>query len=186
MYTCAFKLCCLSFAVSFVAFASAADLARDKLKKQLILHEGKESKVYKDSEGIPTIGVGYNLKRAGAKKQIEDLGLNYEKIVSGDQTLSDTQIDKLLDGDMDDAIKSCKAVFPKFGDLSEVRQRVLADMMFNLGKTRFEGFKKMVAAVKDGKFANAADEMKDSKWYLQVKARGKRLEAMMRTDKDYE
>lgn len=180
----AFRLGCLTAVMSLVQAATAADLDRDKLQKQLILHESKEAKVYKDSEGIPTIGVGFNLKRAGAKKQIEDLGLDYNKVLAGEQALTDHQIEKLLDADIDSAIASCKAVFPKFADLSDVRQRVLVDMMFNLGKARFEEFKKMIAAVKEGKYAVAADEMKDSKWYKQVKTRGQRLEAMMRTDMD--
>jgi lysozyme len=59
-------------------------------------------------------------------------------------------------------------------------------MMFNLGKPRFEGFKMMITHVKAGDFSKAADEMKNSKWYKQVGDRGKRLEAMMRTDKDSE
>ena len=74
--------------------------------------------------------------------------------------------------------------FPNFAGLSDVRQRVLVDMMFNLGKPRLEKFKKMIANVNKGDFAKAADEMKDSKWYTQVKKRGRVLEQMMRTDSD--
>ncbi len=178
------RLGCLAAFVCYAPSVTAADLDRVKLRKQLVLHEGKQEKVYKDSEGIPTIGVGFNLKRNGAKKQIKDLGLNFDKVIAGEQTLSDTQIEKLLDADIDSAIASCKTVFPKLTDLSDVRQRVLADMMFNLGRKRFQGFKKLIEAVKEGKFDVAADEMKDSKWYKQVKKRGIRLEGMMRTDRD--
>jgi lysozyme len=85
---------------------------------------------------------------------------------------------------METAIADCKAIFPKFTALSDVRQRVLVDMMFNLGKPRFEGFKKVISHVKAQEFAKAADEMKNSKWYTQVGLRGKRLESMMRFDKD--
>ena len=63
---------------------------------------------------------------------------------------------------MDTAIADSKSVFRKFTDLSDVRQRVIVDMMFNLGKSRFLGFKKMIDAVKADDFAKAADEMKDS------------------------
>ena len=51
---------------------------------------------------------------------------------------------------MDTAIADSKSVFPKFTDLSDVRQRVIVDMMFNLGKTEVPGFKKMIDAVKAG------------------------------------
>jgi lysozyme len=162
----------------------AADLDRAKLKAQLVRHEGKRSKAYKDSVGILTVGVGFNLERADAKKKIEALGLDLQKVKDGKQELTDEQIFKLLDTDIDSAIANCKSVFPKFTDLSDVRQRALADMMFNLGKPRFEGFKMLIANVKASDFAKAADDMKNSKWYTQVGNRGKRLEAMMRTDKD--
>jgi lysozyme len=162
----------------------AAELDRDKLAHQLIKHEGKRTKVYKDSEGIPTIGVGFNLTRADAKKKIEDLGLDYLKVKAGEQELSEAQVSKLLKADIDNAIADCMSVFPKFSDLSEVRQRALADMMFNLGKERFSKFHKLIANVKEGKYLEAADEMKTSKWYEQVKARGRTLESMIRTGKD--
>ena len=179
-----YRLGCVFLVACFVQVAVGADLDRAKLRKQLIFHEGRKTKVYNDSEGIPTIGVGFNLKRADAKKQIENLTLDYKKVLAGDQALTDTQIDTLLDADIDTAISSSKSVFPKFTDLSDVRQRVLVDMMFNLGKSKFEVFKDMIAAVKAGKYNVAADEMKDSKWYKQVKDRGPRLETMMRTDTD--
>jgi lysozyme len=162
----------------------AGDLDRAKLLAQLIKHEGKKAKVYKDSEGILTIGVGFNLERAEAKKSIEALGLDFEKVKSGKQELSQEQITKLLEQDANAAIANCKVVFPKFVELSDVRQRVLVDMMFNLGKGRFSKFEKMIAAVKKNDFVTAADEMKSSKWYAQVKDRGKTLERMMRTNKD--
>jgi lysozyme len=176
-------LACALALASIGPTAAGADLDRAKLRAQLIKHEGKKAKVYKDTEGNPTVGVGFNLNRAGAKAKIEALGLNFEQVKAGKQELSEKQISKLLEDDID-AAKDCKAVFPKFADLSDVRQRVLADMMFNVGKGKFEGFKKMIAAVKAGNFATAADEMKDSKWYGQVGRRGKTLEAMMRSGKD--
>jgi lysozyme len=174
----------LSSGFFFPVRVAATELDRVKLKNQLTRHEGKKNKVYKDSLGILTIGVGFNLERSDAKKRIAALGLDIQKVKDGTQELSDDQILKLLDGDINIAIDNCKSVFPKFSDLSDVRQRVLADMMFNLGKSRFEGFKKMIANIQAGDFGKAADEMKSSKWHQQVGDRGKRLEAMMRTDKD--
>ena len=166
------------------ASVAAADLDRDKLNKQLIQHEGKKNKVYIDTKGNPTIGVGFNLNRSDAKSKIEALGLNFEQVKNGTQELNDGQIGSLLAEDIDGTIADCKAVFPEFTELSEVRQRSLVDMMFNLGKTKFVGFKKLIAAVNANDFVKAADEMKNSKWYVQVKDRGKTLEAMMRSGVD--
>jgi lysozyme len=170
--------------IVFAASAAAADFDRDKLRKQLIKHEGKHTKAYPDSEKVPTIGVGFNLNRPDAKKRIESIGLDYEKVKAGKQELTEQQITKFLEADIETAAADCKSVFPKFNELSDVRQRVLVDMMFNLGQPRFSKLKKMIANVQAAKFDAAADEMKASKWYDQVKMRGKTLEIMMRTDKD--
>ena len=64
--------------------------------------------------------------------------------------------------------------------LSEARQRVVVNMMFNLGPNRFNAFKKVNAAIEAGEFQVAADEMIDSKWYRQVGNRAERLEQAMR------
>jgi GH24 family phage-related lysozyme (muramidase) len=164
--------------------AAGADMDREKLRKQIVKHEGSKTKVYLDTEGHPTVGVGFNLDRPGAKAKIEALGLSFAQVKSGKQELTQEQITKLLEDDLDVAIRDAKSLFPNFGDLSDVRQRVLVDMTFNLGKGKLAGFKNMIAAVKAKDFARAADEMKSSKWYKQVGQRGKTLEAMMRTGAD--
>jgi GH24 family phage-related lysozyme (muramidase) len=176
----AFGVCILASAGS----VAAADLDSDKLRTQLIRHEGKRAKVYKDTEGVPTVGVGFNLNRADARQKLAAVGADLDKVKAGQQELTEDQIRKLLDADMDTAVADCKALFPKFAELSDVRQRALADMMFNLGRARLSGFKKMVSHVNAGEFDKAAGEMKASKWYAQVKDRGKTLEAMVRTNKD--
>jgi len=45
--------------------------------------EGTRSCVYKDSLGIKTIGIGFNLEKSGAKATIQSLGLNYDSVCSG-------------------------------------------------------------------------------------------------------
>ncbi len=170
--------------ISSSAMGVAEEINRDKLTSQLIKHEGKRTKVYKDSEGIPTIGVGFNLKRADAKSLIDSLKLNYEDVLAGKSELSDEQIGELLRHDIEMAITDCKSVVKNFDSLSDVRKRVLVDMMFNLGKSRFSDFKKMLAAVEASNFEEAAKQMKNSKWCGQVKVRCDTLCLMIREDKD--
>ena len=168
----------------FGVFAIAEDINLDKLKAQLIKHEGKKSKVYKDSKGIPTIGVGFNLTRSDAKSKIEALGLDYRKIVSGDLELSEPQIDSLLSDDIKTAIADATSSVKTFDKLSDVRKRVVVDMVFNLGKTRFLKFKDTIAALEKEDFDTAAKEMTDSKWCKQVKTRCTTLVGMMKSGSD--
>ena len=52
-------------------------------------------------------------------------------------------------------------------------------MLFNLGRDRFMKFKKLIAAVYEHNWAEAALQMEDSRWYGQVGRRSKELQDMV-------
>ena len=160
-------------------------LDMDELQKQLTAHEGNRPTVYLDSMKIPTIGIGFNLNRSDAKLKIEELGLDYRKVLDGKTSLSNAQIRKLFAGDVENAIMSVRARFADFDKFPEMRKRVVVDMMFNLGAQKFDGFKKMIAALKERDFDRAAAEMKDSTWFGQVGHRATTLYDMMKGDRDF-
>ena len=126
---------------------------------QLIAHEGLRLKPYKCPTGRLTIGVGRN---------IEDYGITEEEALY------------LLRNDIANCVLELQdALNGKFWLLPEIVQRVLVDMIFNLGAVRFNSFKKMIAAIKADDFGRAALEMQDSKWFTQVGKRGETLVNMM-------
>jgi lysozyme len=135
---------------------------RSRLQAQLERREGRRHSTYQDSKGLWTIGIGRNVDSRGGRG------------------LSDAEIDLLLANDID-RVAAELAGFPWFAGLDDVRQNVLMDMNFNLGFTRFAGFKQMLAACARGDFAHAAEEMLDSKWRHDVGERAVELAAMMRT-----
>ena len=136
---------------------------RQRLFKQLRLHEGVEKFPYRCTAGYLTIGVGRNIEERG---------------------LLDDEIDFILDNDIEVVMSEVSVTFDWFFDLSEVRQRVVADMVFNMGLPRFKQFKKMIAALEEGDWSEAANQMMDSKWAQQVGMRAARLATMMETDED--
>jgi lysozyme len=73
----------------------------------------------------------------------------------------------LLRRDIEDAVRDLKN-FDWFEALDPIRRKVVIDMRYNLGPTRFRGFKKMIAALARGDYKAAAAEMVDSKWYHEV------------------
>ena len=77
------------------------------------------------------------------------------------------------------ALESCEE-FKWFHALDEVRQRVIINMVFNLGYAGVCKFKKMIAAIEDKNYTKASDEMVNSRWYDQVGERAQRLCYMMR------
>ncbi|MCK9281955.1 MAG: glycoside hydrolase family protein [Melioribacteraceae bacterium] len=118
-------------------------------------------------QGKVTIGTGHN---------IEDNGIIEE------------QADMLLDYDIGKAYNDLNRVFGDFADstdnISDNRYAALTDMMFNMGKPTFLKFEKMIAAVKQGDWSKAADELKDSAYYKQVGNRAKANENILRYDTD--
>ena len=143
------------------------------VKEQLTVHEGKRDKAYKDTKGIPTIGVGFNLKRQDAKKKIEALGKCYADVLEGVQALDDDEVEKLLERDIQASEEAARRHIKNFGELPERAQRVLTDMVFNLGDGRFGQFKKAKDAFEKEDWHRAAAEMVDSEWFKQVGKRGR-------------
>lgn len=142
-------------------------------------HEGRRNEVYKDSLGIPTIGIGYNLRNATAKEDLAKVGANLKEVLRGKQ-LSDDQVNELFRMSLDRALKDAKSYYPEFDKLPDAAKGVLVDMSFNLGLTKLNGFKDLKTALGRGNYNAAADAMIDSAWYKQVKTRGVRLVNIMR------
>ena len=131
----------------------------DNLIKMLRSHEGVRPTVYLDSIGIETIGVGRNLK---------DIGL------------SEDEIDYLLVND----INRCKAeakAFDWYDDLNTVRREAILNLLFNLGRPRFLGFKKAIEALNINDYEESAAQFWDSRWRKQVGKRAEDICHMIRT-----
>ena len=123
------------------------------------LHEGYSRTVYRCTAGRQTIGFGRNL---------DDVGISRH------------EAEWLLMRDIERAIGSLRTE-PYWLDLSDVRQAVLIDMVFNLGWAGFAKFARLRMALGRKDFDAAANEMRDSQWFKQVGTRSQRLCVMMRS-----
>src|SRR5690554_1361645 len=166
-------------------------MIKHSLEDQLILHEGLRLEVYKCPAGYWTVGVGRNLEGKPLRPDEQEYilgcrGLKPDEVI---EILEERGITKdealfLLRRDIEDAVQDLKN-FDWFEALDPIRRKVVIDMRYNLGPTRFRGFRKMIAALARGDYKTAAAEMVDSKWFYQVGTRARRLMEMMRTGKDY-
>jgi len=127
---------------------------RDKLRQDLIKHEGCVLKPYQDSVGVWTVGVGHNL---------ESNAITFDAAMV------------ILEHDIDAVIVDLNRVFPIWRNQSKLRQEVLVNMCFNLGIGRLGGFVRMWDAIAIGDYKEAARQMLDSKWASQVGYRAKDL-----------
>jgi len=77
-------------------------------------------------------------------------------------------------------VEDCHALFENWNDLPEECQLILANMAFNLGRSRLGRFVKCRAAIANYDYDEAATQMADSKWARQVPNRAGRLIDRMR------
>ena len=143
----------------------------ERLTDALKTDEGFRSTVYDDATGV-TCKPGYKLEG------IATVGYGRNLI---DKGLTRKEAEYLLTSDAIQAFQDAADLIPTWVLIDDVRQNVLANMAFNMGKTRLSKFAKMLDAVGRKAWDEAADEMKDSAWYGQVGGRAKRLEKEMRT-----
>lgn len=141
----------------------------ETIKEDLIKHEGYKQEIYLCSEGIPTFGIGHAVKE-NDPEHAWPVGTPVEK----------ERIDNAFQADLEDALNDVKALVPSIEDKPSQCQRVLVNMAFNLGRTRLGKFKKMIGAVEENNFKEAANQMVDSRWYNQVGNRSIELENWMR------
>jgi len=137
---------------------------RNSLEAQLRLHEGYSPKLYKCSQGFRSIGIGRNLDANGLRP--DEIAL----MLANDIAEAKVELDKLA---------------PWWRQLDDVRQKVLVDMMFNLGPKTLAGFRNTLRDIEAGKYPGAAKRMLASRWAKQVGSRAHRLAAMMLTGEDY-
>lgn len=138
-------------------------------------HEGVKPHVYLDSKGIPTVGIGFNLLRPDAKSMISNLGLDYNKVLSGTQDLSNQQMHDLFNASLKIAYADAKKYIPSFDNLPRDIKLGVLDMSFNLGFNRLSKFIKTKEFIMKGDYKSAANELKNSKWATQVGKRANNI-----------
>ena len=142
----------------------------EKLKQEIRVDEGCVFEIYKCSAGMATFGIGHMVT-------CEDPEYGH-----GVHTpVSPMRVEQAFEKDVEIALIGCNQIFPEFENYPEEVQKICANMMFQLGFSRFRGFKHMIAAVKNKNWSRAADEMRDSLWNKQTHARSERLISRMKS-----
>lgn len=147
-----------------------AELAKSFIRQ----HEGVRNIAYLDTKNIPTIGIGFNLKRADAKRLLEEMGLDYNLVLQKKQSLTNYQIEKLFEITLKEAEKIAYSNFKSFQDQPSEIKALLVDMSFNLGP-KISNFTRFREAIDRKDYNKAKSEMINSEWYGQVKTRSKNL-----------
>ena len=170
--------------------ASAFHMAKVLLRR----HEGFRPLPYKCTAGKWTIGYGRNLSDNGISDvECERIGVSIKDMCQMKELdligywqrngLSERQASYLLLNDIHTAAVQAEYEFsaPYWDQFSHERQAALIDMCFNLGASRFRGFRGMIRAAKGGDWDAAAREALDSLWARQVGQRAITIADILRT-----
>jgi lysozyme len=141
----------------------------EKLREELIADEGMRLDVYRCTENHLTVGVGHRIIEGDAE---------YGKPEG--YTITERRMKQLFDLDIAIVREDCHRLYEDFSDLPEEAQRIIANMMFNMGLPTMKKFKGMKRCVDERQWAGAALEMLDSKWARQLPNRSERLVKRMR------
>ena len=140
-----------------------------QLRKQLEIDEGVKYDIYLDHLGLPTFGIGHLVTKTDPESgQAVGTSISKERVA------------ECFDMDVQSVINDCNKLYEDFENLPEEVQQIIANMMFNMGRTRLSKFKGMKRGVDSKDWNQAADEMVDSRWYRQVTNRAQRLVERMR------
>jgi lysozyme len=105
-----------------------------KLDALILKHEGKRYKVYKDTLGNLTVGIGH-------------LVLPSDNLKEGD-IIDDARVNTLYGIDRMNAINSTKNIFPAFDAYPSDIQIALVDLMFNWGENQFRSMHDTINLIK--------------------------------------
>ena len=140
----------------------------EQLKETLKVDEGVVYEIYNDHLGYPTFGIGHLVLDRDAEH-----GLPVGTPVSEDR------VSECFEQDVQIVIEDCKKLHDGWDGYPEEVKQIVANMMFNMGRTRLSKFKNFRAALEDHDWKRAAIEGRDSLWYRQVTNRAERLMTRM-------
>jgi lysozyme len=141
----------------------------EKLREEIAADEGEVHEIYLDHLGLATFGIGHLVRDDDPES-----GLPVGTPVDNDRVV------EAFESDIETVLSDCNKLYSDFDDLPEEAQRVIANMMFNMGRPRLSKFKGMKSGVDARDWNRAADEMVDSRWYRQVTKRADRLVTRVR------
>ena len=117
-------------------------------------HEGYRSRVYDDTRGIPTIGIGFAVK---------------------DLELDEDDCERILSKKIAKMVPEVDAKFPFLKDQPNTAKVVVLNMVYQMGLVGVSKFKLFLKALENEDYTEAASQMLDSRWSRQTPNRAKEL-----------
>ena len=136
----------------------------DRLLQSVKKHEGYRNKVYLDTLGKRTVGVGH---------------LCVEDCWEDNKEYDEEFLMNILKDDLKNAIEGAERLLKDCPVLDDLAKEIIIEMVYQLGETGVSKFKNMIKALKIPDYQTAAIEMLDSKWAKQTPNRAQNMSSEM-------
>ena len=139
----------------------------ERLLESVKKHEVYRNKVYLDTLGKRTVGVGH---------------LCVEDFWEDDKEYEESFLMEILQKDLQEAIRGAKELMEEHGcaDIDERAEEILIEMVFQLGMTGVSKFRNMWKCLSELNYLGASFEMLDSRWAKQTPNRAKDMAEQMK------
>jgi lysozyme len=135
----------------------ASNALIEQLRQQLISDEGLKLTPYQDQFGNWTVGVGH-------------------LITDGNRSPINIQrANELLIGDINTVLNDCEGQVWYNACDTQDRQCALLNLCFNIGIDKLREFHTFLGLVAQKKWAEAAEDLRHTLWYTQVRHRAERI-----------
>lgn len=145
---------------------SDSETAPETLFERVLRHEGYKELPYLDTLDNWTVGIGHWISPDQAKNQYKD-GISLEDATA------------LCEQDLRACQAFLQGTYPFYLSLTQLRQEVMQEMAFQLGVDKIKDFEKMLNAIREQNWDDAAQEMLDSLWHKETPQRVEELAGLM-------
>lgn len=142
-----------------------------RLIKNLQSDEGWRSVPYKDTLGIWTIGFGFT-------------SIDGKRVNEHTPPLTREKGLEILKSLAYKAAEDAQICFPDLNFLDPIRQEVLAEMAYQMGREGLSKFKATLNCIRVGDYKGAARHMRNSLWARQTPARAERAAKRMESGEE--
>jgi len=155
----------------------AKSLINENLVEMLKEDEGIRAKVYVDTTGHKTVGIGFNMDSPAARRfwDAANVEEDFYKIYQGKETLSAESIEALLNIHLEDIEENIASIYPNIYAWSENRRNGLMNFYYQLGMGNVKKFVNTNKYINNEEWNLAAANLKKSKWIKQTPNRAKRV-----------
>jgi len=139
----------------------------ERLLESVKKHEGYRNKVYLDTLGKRTVGVGH---------------LCVEDFWEDDKEYEEEFLMDILKKDLQEAIRGARELMEQRDclEIDDKAEELIIEMVFQLGKTGVSKFNNMWKCLSEQNYIGASFEMLDSRWAKQTPNRAKAMAEQMK------